>query len=122
MAELSETTESNTAEANYDTSFAIDDYRRYFKYDDQKIGDIKTQFGICRKCRDRVPRKDGNTSGMLKHAKKCDSEAWKQLQSRPKRTTVETPRSSIFNVRFYVCRFLLYNLACQMEQQRSTVK
>jgi hypothetical protein len=38
-----EATESNMAIVNYDTTFPIDDYRRYFKYEDRIMGGIVIQ-------------------------------------------------------------------------------
>jgi hypothetical protein len=45
-----EATESNMAIVNYDTTFPIDDYRHYFKYEDRIMGGIVKKLGVCRDC------------------------------------------------------------------------
>lgn len=77
-------------EPKYDENFPVTDYQRYFEYKNQNEGIQKKPVGICRKCKTSISRKDGNTSGLLKHIKSCDPTAWEELNKR-KTTSVSSP-------------------------------
>jgi hypothetical protein len=79
---------------NYDPSFSADNYRRYFKYEDQTVNEKKKQVGVCRKCGENVPRTGGNTSSMKNHMKDCDEDAWNELNKRKSRSAPSTPKQS----------------------------
>lgn len=68
----------------YDIRYSLNDYRRYFKYEDQASGGENRKIGVCRRCNAEIPRKNCNTKGLRTHIRRCDPRVWCYLSRKNK--------------------------------------